>query len=325
MRRSISVAIAGVLAMGYAAPARAHDPDLEAKVRLEAKLREPWVKAAGFTADFDRAMETAVKSGKPIFGYFTLSYTEVPPCEVVEKGVLMSAEFRKFSEGVVLFTHVTSGLPGKYADLLREKGGSSVPCFMVLDGTGLVLAKVAGAHDVASFEKAVRSGAEFAALRKKPDKTPDEQVQVLTQDMDLGNLKLPVARERLAKLGALDEGQKRKVADAMLRLEIWSAASGAGDSLDRTLAAGKLFAGMWAEGREPTTEDHVWPFFSLILDHAESVNDPKLFKKALDRLRERFKEKPDWKIFDDWQTERLKRIESVGVEAGGSRGDDGAK
>ncbi len=325
MNRWISTAIAGALVMGLTAAARAHDPELEAKMRLEAKLGGPWIKANGFTADFDKALESAMKSGKPIFAYFTLSYTEVPQCDEVEKGVLMSAEFKKFGEGVVLFTHVTSGLSGKYSDLLREKGGSAVPAFMVLDDQGNVTAKVTGGNDVVNFEKAVKSGTEFAALRKRADMTADEKVHVLAQDMDLGNLKLKLAQERLAKLGDLNDAQKKKLADAMLRLEIWSAASGAGGSLDRTLAAGKMFAEMWAAGREPTTDEHIEPFFALILDHAEAVNDPKLFKKALDRLRERFKDKPNWKTFDNWQLERLKRIEDAGGGAEEKKNGDGAK
>ena len=324
MKRWIPFALAGLLGALVAAPARGHDPDLEMKAFLEAKLKQPWIKAGGFTADYDQAQETALNSGKPIFAYFTISYREVPPCTEVEKGVLATPEFRKFGEGVVPFVHVTSGLDGKYADLLREKGGSGVPAFMVLDELGNVLAKVSGAHDVANFERTVKSGLEYAALRKKADKTRDETVEVLVRDMDLGNLKLVRARELAAKSGEIPEAQRKRVDDAMLRLEIWTAASGAGESLDRAIAAGKLFAGMWAAGREPSTEEHVEPFFRLMLDHAEAIRDAKLFRRALDGLRDRFSEKPGWGPFAKWQEKRLAALEAAG-DGAEEKGAGGAR
>lgn len=42
--------------------------------KLDAKLAEEWVAQAGWISDYDKARETAKKSGKPIFTYFTRSY-----------------------------------------------------------------------------------------------------------------------------------------------------------------------------------------------------------------------------------------------------------
>jgi hypothetical protein len=46
--------------------------DLEA--RRDAKLAEPWVKAAPWVTDYDKALEQAQQSGKPVFAYVTRSY-----------------------------------------------------------------------------------------------------------------------------------------------------------------------------------------------------------------------------------------------------------
>jgi hypothetical protein len=321
MNRWKTLAFSGLVGIALASPARAHDPEQDMQVMLEAKLEQAWVKNNGFTADYERAQETALKTRRPIFAYFTVSYREVPRCLEVEKGVLASPEFRKFGEGVVLFVHVASGIDGKYSDLLSQKCGFALPAFMVLDEQGNVLAKVSGTFDVPNFEMAVKSGLEYGALRKKADKTLEESVEVLARDMDLGNLKLPRAQELAVKLAETSDAQKKRIAEALLRLEIWTVAAGTRDSFEAAQAAGKVFAEMWAAGREPTTADHAEPFFRLMLEHAVATKDAKLFTRALDKLRERFSEKPGWASFEKWQGKRLDELEAA--EADGKTKDAG--
>ena len=328
MNRWTSVALTGLVAMGLCAAAWAHDPEMEARYRLEEKLGKPWVTKNGFTADFDKALETAVRTKKPVFAYFTLSYTDDPACQKVESGVLSTPEFKKFGESVVLFTHIESGLQGKYAGLLREKGGIGVPYFLVLDDQGNVTAKVTEGIDVKGFEQAVKAAGEFAALRQKTDKTADEKVFVLTHEMDLGNLKLELAKDRVAALGNVSEAQKTQIDDAMMRLSITTAAAYDSGSRDRSLAAGKSFAEMWAAGREPKADELVGPFFIFILGHAEEVKDATLFERALEKLKGRFGDKVgdrDWKDFFEAQAERLETLEASRASAGGEKNGNGAK
>lgn len=43
--------------------------------KLEKKLQESWVVDGGWSTDYDQARESAKKSGKLIFAYFTRSYS----------------------------------------------------------------------------------------------------------------------------------------------------------------------------------------------------------------------------------------------------------
>ena len=73
MRRMLTAALAGFLAMGIATTSLAQD-DAAYQAKLEAKLAESWFTDNGFTSDYDKAREMAKSAGKPIFAYFTRSY-----------------------------------------------------------------------------------------------------------------------------------------------------------------------------------------------------------------------------------------------------------
>lgn len=68
MRGVLAVA---ALAIAWSAPAAAQD--FEAK--LKKKLEEPFLSKAPWITDYDKAREEAAKSGKPIFAYFSRSYS----------------------------------------------------------------------------------------------------------------------------------------------------------------------------------------------------------------------------------------------------------
>lgn len=326
MTRWISTALACLLGLTLSATVLAHDPEAEARYRLEEKLKKPWLTTNGFTTDFDKALATATKGRKPVFAYFTLSYMDVPECEKLERDVLSTPEFKKFGERVVLFVSVNSGLPAPHADLLREKGGLEVPYILIMDEQGNVTAK-AGSYDVTGFESALEAGGDFAKLRSKADKTADEKVYVLAREMDLGNLKLQLAKDRVAALGKVTDVQQKQIDESMFRLEVWTAVSDANGSYDRRRAAGKLFAELWAAGREPAAEELSRPFFILMLDHAEKTKDARLFRKALEKLKGRYGEKDEeeWKEFFREQADRLKDLERPPAGNGEPKEGGGAK
>ena len=76
MKFAMKAALAGVLALGLSTAALAQDGaknDFEAK--YQAKIAESWFVDNGFTSDYDKAREMATETGKPIFAYFTRSYS----------------------------------------------------------------------------------------------------------------------------------------------------------------------------------------------------------------------------------------------------------
>ena len=65
---AITVSLTAVMAFGVSIAAQG---DLERK--LEKKLKGDWVTNASWTTDFAKAKQTARKTGKQIFAYFTRS------------------------------------------------------------------------------------------------------------------------------------------------------------------------------------------------------------------------------------------------------------
>src|SRR5688572_4935502 len=72
--RSAAVALSLLAWAGDAVAQQAPDQDLMKK-NLEKKLEQPFLKNATWFIDYDEAKEAAKKSGKPIFAYFTRSYS----------------------------------------------------------------------------------------------------------------------------------------------------------------------------------------------------------------------------------------------------------
>ena len=75
MIRSLMAVVASiVLVAGSAFSAFAQQGETMEQ-KYEAKVAESWFKDNGFTDDYDTARELATKTGKPIFAYFSRSYS----------------------------------------------------------------------------------------------------------------------------------------------------------------------------------------------------------------------------------------------------------
>ena len=72
--RALALALATVGFAGTVTPVNAQD-DAAMIQRRDEKLAEPWLKKANWITDYDVAREESKKTGKPIFGYFTRSYS----------------------------------------------------------------------------------------------------------------------------------------------------------------------------------------------------------------------------------------------------------
>jgi hypothetical protein len=76
MKRSAQAAFSGLLIAMFATAAFAQlPPQAELKKKLEAKLAEPVFQQNDWITDYDQARAKAKDSGKPIFAYFSRSYS----------------------------------------------------------------------------------------------------------------------------------------------------------------------------------------------------------------------------------------------------------
>jgi len=227
-----------------------------------------------------------------------------------------------------MFAHVTTRVEGRtYENLLSEKGFSGFPSLAALDDNGDIIAKLSGSRDVAGFKTMMESGAKFMTVRAKAEKTLDDEVFLLKHDIDMGNVELAEAKDRVGKLEGLTDAQKVEIEGLLTNLEV-KAALGNPTSREEAAvlaeAASKKFAEMWAAGREPTSDDQIQPFFILMLDHAERENDADLFERALGKLKEKFGDNPRAARFFDAQDERLAKLKSAGDDDdGGEDAEDG--
>lgn len=68
--------LAATAALTFGAGLAAQAPDqAELASRRDAKLAEPWLKQAPWVTDLDEAKALSAKTGKPIFTYFSRSYS----------------------------------------------------------------------------------------------------------------------------------------------------------------------------------------------------------------------------------------------------------
>jgi hypothetical protein len=221
--------------------------------------------------------------------------------------VLSTADFKGFAKEVVPFLHVTSHVEGeKNPDLLSEKGGQGFPYVVAMDAEGRVTAVLKG-RSLPDFRAMVESGKAYTARREKKDLSLDERIEMFRFDLKVGNLDLEGGRAALAAMKGLSKEQKAELEGALMGLEIRSLAPKSRDP-EAARAAGKAYAAMWKEGREPTTDDDCQPFFIFMLDHAEAEKDAELFEKALKKLKDRFGGNPQAAGFFEKQDKRLAKL-----------------
>ena len=230
-----------------------------------------------------------------------------------------------------MFAHVTTRIEGRKHDgLLSEKGFNGFPSIAAMDEKGDLIAKLGGSRDIEGFTAMMQSAAKFMEVRGKAEKTLDDQVFLLSHDIQMGNVKLDEAKARAAGLEGLSDAQKKTIDGLLTDLEI-TAALGNPTSREEAdelaKAAGAKFAEMWAAGREPTSDEAFQPFYILMLNHAEAQGDAGLFERALGKLKEKFGDEPRAARFFDMQNERLEKLKAGGAsdeddESGEDEGDD---
>lgn len=232
----------------------------------------------------------------------------------MENGPFSTPEFDEFAKGVVLFTHITSRIPGeKYGDLLQEKGGRGFPHLVFMDAEGEVLAVHKGARTVEGFQATAASAQRYLDLKAVADKTPEQKLELFLAELDLGKLDLQQARQRKAELSGLTPEQETRVGQALTDLEVMDALEKARpqsrEEATRIKAElGAKFQAMFAEGRRPSSDQAAEAFYGLILEHAEQQKDAASFEAALNAMRERFGKYPGADKFFKQAEERLARL-----------------
>lgn len=226
--------------------------------------------------------------------------------------MLSTEEFKGFAKDYVLFSHITSQVEGAaYPKLLQEKGGRGFPYVVAMDAAGEVVAKLRD-RSVEGFRSMMKDAADYAVLLPKKERTPAEALRFLRLEMRLGKVADEEARTRATALEGLDDAGKADRADLLLGLEIKAELNKIqGRDPAPRIAAGKVFAGMWAAGREPQDMEYVQAFFFLMLDHAEDVKDLALFEKALVKVKENFTHIPAGSQFFTRLDERLAKLKEA--------------
>ena len=134
------------------------------------------------------------------------------PCKRVEDGVFSKAEFKKFSEGVVLFLHITTRIEDHPNDeLLYDFDENSFPTFLIIDADGGLLARHRESSTQREFQRTVAKvnvGCELAKKAAAGDKVAAIDLALLK--CELNAIDHADLEEQLEGK-ALSDGQKKKL------------------------------------------------------------------------------------------------------------------
>jgi hypothetical protein len=326
LRESACAALVLALAAGSAAaqedPAAAKKARQQAALKesLDAKLKEPWVAAGGWTADLDAARARAKAEKKIILAYFTQSFAKSERCESFEGKVLSSADFKEVAKAHVLYVHVASKLDGeKQADLPKRLGIPFLPFCVGMDAEGAMLYPFEE-YTVAGLKDMLAKSAEDLALREKKTRTPAEEMRFIVLEHGAERVTGPEARKRAEALQGLDAAGALARDDFLIFLDILEElARYKKDQLakfdpGRSAETGKIFAAMHKAGRRPKYRHQPGAFYSHMLDYAESVKDVPLFEEALECARAAMKAYPGSEMLVKMYEERLAKLKTGGGE-----------
>jgi hypothetical protein len=181
-----------------------------------------------------------------------------------------------------------------------------------MDEKGDVLAQHQGPRTVDGFKATVGKAQKYVDLKKVASPTPAQKLELFQIELEMGKLDLATARARKAELTGLTPEQEAKLSGALTDLEVMDALKSAqpkpGQEAALRAELGGRFHAMLQEGRRPTSDQVVEPFYSLILDWAEKEKNVAAFEQALGALRERFGSNPQAARFFKAQEERLARF-----------------
>ncbi|MFN3194297.1 MAG: alpha/beta fold hydrolase [Aureliella sp.] len=191
-------------------------PDLVAK--REKKLEGAWLKNASWILDYDEAKKEAAKTGKPIFGYFTASYSTSLPCIRLEEGAFSEENFAQWSKDYVMFCHITTKIESdKHQDLWSAIEGRGFPQIVFMNASGDVIIEHRGERTVADFGKSGK----VADLKLRVDAGDTTAVNDhFLALLELGQMQYAEAKAGAETLDGLTDEQKKRIGSRLLDLEI---------------------------------------------------------------------------------------------------------
>ena len=324
-----AAALAGVLLALVAAPAPAgQSPEAEKKAKQqaayvekrEAKLREPWLAGYGWTPDLDAARKRAAAEKKPVFAYFTRSYSTCPKCEQLQGRLLATEGFREFAKGVVLYVHLATRVEGeKDADLLKEREGAACHYVAVLDAEGNFLAEMEEAS-LDALRLMLVDAEEYRALRALKEPKPIERLRLLGKELDRGLLDGPGYRSKAGAIEGLDaEGEKERSGvldgiDIDVQLERHRRITTPDSPLHDEIAG--IFFRMYKAGRFPVKKRQAGAFYEAVLEQAVKGKDPDAYAGALERMVKALGES---KFLEPYYAEKRKELDALRKEREGRK------
>ena len=133
------------------------------------------------------------------------------PCKRVEDGVFSTAGFKKFTEGVVPFLHITTRIEDrKHDDLMYDFDENTFPTFLFLDETGGLLARHRESPTVKEFEIMLHKVKASVKLRKQAaggDKAA--AIDLLLLECEIHRIDLADLEEKVEGK-TLSEAQKKR-------------------------------------------------------------------------------------------------------------------
>jgi len=164
--KCLTFAIFTAAALFFNVSAQENVEDLQRKYQSE--LEKDYVKNLNWELDFDIAKKRAKDEKKAIIVFFTRSYAPCPPCERVEKELILSDEFIKYAKDKIIYLSITTKIPDrKYDYLLSKLNYSGFPTISILSEEGRVLAdpdEVAVNCTVKSIDAAYKKAMEVVGI-----------------------------------------------------------------------------------------------------------------------------------------------------------------
>ena len=226
--------------------------------------------------------------------------------------MLSTEEFKTFAKNYVLFGHVTTRIPDrKDDDLLGRKGGGGFPYVVGMDAEGRVLSRLS-ARTVEGFQTMMDEAKASLELRKQKDLPVDKQIELLTFDLEVGNVDAAAVKTAMDKMEGLTADQTKMLEGMLVDAEIRAVMKGV-TSRELAAEAGKKFVEMAKAGKRPTNPRVANPFWQWQLLYAETTKNVALFESLMPEVLEMYKAHP--------QLDRIKqslqaKLDGLKAEAG---------
>jgi hypothetical protein len=218
---------------------------------------------------------------------------------MLEGSVLSSAEFKTWSEKVVLYLGVTTHVKGdKDQEVWSEKGGQGWPYLVFLSADGEVLSK-SPERSIAGFDAGLKASEKFLALKKKAaDGDAAAKLEVFLKDLEFGNVKVADGAAQYKKMEGLDDGTRKKIEGLLADAEVRALSAAVNKKAEEMgeptqdqirellMGLGKQFLEMHKAGRIPASQRERTSFWVRIMDAAEASKDAATFETALKGFKE---------------------------------------